>query len=547
MHSIRSMQKKPSKSELAPLVESTHKFARGIRRIPTSVSESEERSGASTGATEESGHPTTGDPTPVANAVKVLVKLEDSHPRFGPVYRVDQPSVEATKVKAWEHVLKKSLEKDPSLDQEIIKEIYTSAIRNVEQEAKEIYTEKLSGTESSFRLMMIRDGCFFLQLALLILGCSNQLGYADNDPIFGPKINKKDVKKWIEAMFYVGNQIPLVILNELMKQTFFQEVIKNAKWDAPRTSLCKKVLYEVLVSPALKRDRGLSLVERVMGKGNEHILMEHRHQSSDILHGLQNMVIGLAEPLDRPSSERKVVDDDQIDLEANDEDVGDDERMFPIEIDDGDGDGDGDGEGASSTEGRIRLLLDAIGLSSSAKDRKRIFPSATELLRAGIRIKKLKSGGARRIRFTSYHLWPWAYLYLPVLFADDNAETILANLKTYELSHQQQQVGKNRREVGSYIKVMSDIIQTARDAKLLEREGIVRANSDNDMEKLPRILSRLSYEDVRLTNEFVSLRRKIRDYSSPWVHYKGVVNLVVFLTLLQTCFALLAYFKPPKS
>ncbi|EYU18279.1 hypothetical protein MIMGU_mgv1a003545mg [Erythranthe guttata] len=578
MFSSKKKQIRANELELKPLVESREKLPRKICRIPTRVreyaGEFESRQvkkvvvgGSSTGETAESSETTPNSGGENANVIRKF--MDESLLRFGPVYRVDQPSVVATKEKAWEHVVKKSLEKngDEESNEELvragvrvlagvvenretgtaesssnpllrggasienstdfttnnknvletesaneIKEIYSTAMRKVEREAREMYDgddDKLSDIGSSFRWMMIKDGCFFLQLALLILGCSEQLGYPANDPIFGKKHNKKDVKKWIEAMFHVAN------------------------WDSPdQSSLCKKVLYEVLVLPALKRDQdreGSSLKERIT-------------PSSDLLHSLQNHVIGL-EQLDRISSQYEV-DDGQIDLEANeDEEVSDYRRIFTTETDDS------NGEGASLTEGRIRLLLNAIGLSgSTGEDRKRIFPCATELKRAGIVIKKLENGeGARSICFNSYrnYLWPWAYLYLPVLAVDDNTETILRNLKTYELSQHQSE--RNRGEVSSYIRVMSDLIQTTSDVRLLEKNGVVQGSPDDDhVEKLPRILSRLSSEDVRLTNEFRILRRRIRDYSSPWIHYKGLISLVAFLTVLQTFVALLAYFKPPR-
>lgn len=539
---IRSLKTKANEFELLPLVESTEKSVPRICRIPTIATEPagddsqqvKESSETSRQPIKESGETSrqqikeSSDKSHLREALSDNIKvgkLEESLPRFGPFYTVDQPSVDATKEKAWDHVLKKSSGSESSEGQEVIKEIYLKSIRKVEQEAKDMYTEKVSGIGSNFRWMMIKDGCFFLQLALLILGCTDQLGYPSNDPIFGKRQKKKDVKKWIEAMFYVGNQIPLVVLRELMNQDFFQDVINKAKWDPTSSGLCKKVLYEVLVLPALKRDKGLSLKERFMGRGNDP------QQPSDLLHGLQNLVMGSAS-LDHPSTEYEA--DDQIDLEANEEEIGDYERIFPSTIDDD------ERTSPSDIDDRIRIFLNAVGFQNAIDNRKRIFPCATELKRAGISIKKLKSGGVRSIHFKSYYLW--ASLYLPAFPVDDNAELMFRNLKTYE---NLQKLGRNRREVSSYLRVMSDLIQTTKDAKLLQKKGIIEGNSD-DVEKLPEVLSRLSSEDIRLTQELRILRSQIRDYSSPWVHYRGVVNLVVFLTLIQTLFALMAYFKPPK-
>ncbi|GFP83407.1 hypothetical protein PHJA_000484100 [Phtheirospermum japonicum] len=103
--------------------------------------------------------------------------------------------------------------------------------------------------------------------------------YASNDPIIGNNKrrhnNDKEFKKWIEAMFYVGNQIPLVVLNELMNQKFFQDVIIAAKGklgSGPMPGLSKMFLYDVIISPALQK------------RGKQSTL--------DLLHGLQNLVIG---------------------------------------------------------------------------------------------------------------------------------------------------------------------------------------------------------------------------------------------------------------
>ncbi|KAL7116370.1 hypothetical protein ACP275_03G001300 [Erythranthe tilingii] len=288
-----------------------------------------------------------------------------------------------------------------------------------------------------------------------------------------------------------------------------------------RLSLCKKVLYEALVLPALRRDRGISRKERKSGY----------HEPFDLMHALYNIVIHghVKPPLDRLSIDYN----EEADLESSEEEIANEDMKYDEEDD-------------SSTEGLIRLMASAvIGFSKSNVSRKRRFLCATELKEAGIRIKKLKNGGVRSINFTNYYWWPWAYLYLPVFVVEDNTEKVLQCLKTYELL-QQQQVGKKRREFGSYLCLMSDIVQSSRDARMLEHEGVLVANSDG-IGKVSGILRRLSSEDVALTPDFILLRSKLRDYTRPWARYKNVLNFVVFLTLLQTLFAILAYFKPPKA
>ncbi|KAG8362829.1 hypothetical protein BUALT_BualtUnG0033200 [Buddleja alternifolia] len=533
--------------ELPPLVESSEKLKRRICRCPTIIEQKESAEPpGETSAQQEISDTTSqqrskkpGNDSHVREASSdnnKVRKLEDSLVRFGPLYSsVDQPSVEATKHKAWDHVLKKSTEesvtKERKVEQEAVaKEKYLSALRKVEQEAKEAYSDKITGIGSKFRWTMIKDGCFFLQLALSILGSSPEhLGYQSNDPVFGRKQNKKDVKKWIEAMFFPGNQIPLVVLHELMNQQYFQGVLAKRKWDPSQSDLCKKVFYEFLVLPAAARkmsNHGLCIRKEING--------DHQHQPSDLLHGLQKLVLGPV-PHGHLSNEYDV-DGDGVDLEANEEETG---RIFPTTIDVDDDQG-----GASPGEIRLRIIDNSISISNSTiDDRKRIFPCATELKRAGIRIKKLKNGGGvRSINFTSWYFW--AYLYLPSFPVDDNTEILFRNLKTYEIS---QQFGKHRREVSSYLRVMSDIVQTQRDVKLLKEKYIIVGKSD-DAEKLPGILNRLSSsEEIRLTHEFRLLRSQIRDYSSPLIHYKSILNIVVFLTVVQAFFAILAYVRPPPN
>ncbi|KAK4425430.1 hypothetical protein Salat_1737000 [Sesamum alatum] len=524
---IKALKKGINGVELMPLVESesTEKPVRRILRCLSKEKEPAEDSrqvndpGETSGQQRFSGDNSGQQKEALSGNNNKVGPLKESLPRFGPLYGIDKEAVQATKKKAWEHVLKNSSEDD---DPSVIMEIYSTAIRKVEKEARVTYADRIPGTGSDFRWMMIKDGCFFLQLALFILGCSEQLKYPSNDPIFGRKRNKKDIKKWLEAMFFVGNQIPLVVLKQLMNQKFFQDAIARAKWEIPPSDLCKKALYELLILPAVKRNLPLKWGSNLADQ-----------QPSDMLHGLQHLLIGLG-PSGNLSCEYEA--DDDIDLEANEEDIEDYERIFTRAIAD-----DGNETSPSNNFDGVRMFLNAIGFRSAIDDRKRIFPCATELKRAGVHIKKLKNGGVRSICFKSYYVW--AYLYLPVFPVDDHTELIFRNLKTYEISHQQS--GKHRREVSSYLRVMSDIIQTTKDAKLLEKRGIIQGNSD-DVEKLPGILYRLSCEDIRLTHEFHTLRSQIRGYSSPWIHYKGVVNLVVFLTLLQTFLALLSYFRPPK-
>ncbi|KAK4425319.1 hypothetical protein Salat_1725900 [Sesamum alatum] len=177
--------------------------------------------------------------------------------------------------------------------------IYTSAVRLIEEKAKSCYadgaTNSLTGPQ--FREMMIRDGCFFLQLALYLLCGSQQLGYPADHDVFSKRSNPprfRDVKDWIQAMFFVGNQIPLVVLKELIKQRYFQKLIKAGKWKQP-SELFRRALYELLLLPELEAQnpRSWRAAKGLWGKVfASRIQWLQLQQPTDLLHGLQLLILG---------------------------------------------------------------------------------------------------------------------------------------------------------------------------------------------------------------------------------------------------------------
>ncbi|CAA3023599.1 Hypothetical predicted protein [Olea europaea subsp. europaea] len=126
-------------------------------------------------------------------------------------------------------------------------------MKKIEKEARATYddgaVDHLSGPE--FRWMMIKDCCLFLQLVLYVLGGAQQLGYPPGHIIFSQKKNNRyrDITEWIEVIFFVGNQIPLIVLKELIKQSYFRNVIEKGKWEEP-LDLCSTTLYQLLLLPA---------------------------------------------------------------------------------------------------------------------------------------------------------------------------------------------------------------------------------------------------------------------------------------------------------
>ncbi|KAL3506186.1 hypothetical protein ACH5RR_031568 [Cinchona calisaya] len=429
-------------------------------------------------------------------------KLLASHARFGPFYREGESEVSGKK-EAWEKILEKSSPGDGDKDKTV--ETYLSVMRRVEKDARDAYGGYKSLydlTESEFRWMMIQDGCFFLQLALLVLGVpSNKMGYSDNHIIFGKKENNKvAVKRWIESMFFVGNQIPLVVLNEFMKQDFFQNIIishKKSGWDVPPPSdLCKKILYDLLVLPALEYYNTNHLKTSPQPKIYGTITY------CDLLHALHSLIVG--------SGRGQIVQDET----EGDED------------------------------------LEAAGGQLNKEANKDSTFSASELEKKGIRFRKfeLQVGNYPNkeiIIFKDYILF--ARLYLPTFVVDENTEMLWRSLEYYEMSQKQEGEGSSY-AVRSYLQFMNDLICTYEDVKLLEKKGIIKPNNPYYKDKLPIILSKLVGKDKYNTQNLHLLRIRLRDYNlAPWERFKIVAILLFVLSFIQAFFAVLAYFRPTKQ
>lgn len=420
------------------------------------------------------------------------VKLKASHPRFGPLYREDESEVIGKK-DAWDKVLDKSGDEDET------RERYLSAVRRIEKDARDAYggdKALYNLTESEFRWMMIEDGCFFLQLALSVLGVSSKkLGYPENHLVFGKKQNNKDVKRWTEAMLFVGNQIPLVVLNELMKQKFFQNVLSadnETDWGDTPSDLFKRVLYKSLVLPALEYGNHQVVISTSPSPRKARVDQKHK-PPCDLLHALHREILGSG-ALRTDLLPDETGDDD--DLEAG---------------------------------------------SAQWEDEKDLTLSAAELARKGILIQKLERCG--RIKFTDHIIF--ARLVLPTFTVNDETELLWKSLKYYEMT---QHGKKGQCAVRSYLKFMSHLVRSYEDAKFLAKKGIIKAESLYHKEKLPTILSKLAGKDKITTQNHHLVRIQLRDYNqAPWERFKLVAILVFVLSFIQTFFAVLAYFKPPPQ
>ncbi|GMP34840.1 hypothetical protein CsSME_00007545 [Camellia sinensis var. sinensis] len=165
--------------------------------------------------------------------------------------------------------------------------------------------------------------------------------------------------------------------------------------------------------------------------------------------------------------------------------------------------------------------------------------SATELRQRGIHFKHTKGIGSGGIKFMTnmFH----AVLTLPTFLVDDDTEVLFQYLKNYEIS---QPLGSNKGDVCSYLQFMSELIRTSEDVKLLIDSGIISRTTPEQRERLPGILKRLASGDTNPNLRLVRL--KIDDYSRPpWDKIRNFLSLVLLLTVVQTIYTVLGYYKKP--
>ncbi|XP_027164342.1 uncharacterized protein LOC113764597 isoform X2 [Coffea eugenioides] len=125
-----------------------------------------------------------------------------------------------------------------------------NAIRNMESEVRAAYADDVVKdlTWPQIQDLMIQDGCFFLLLAFSILGADSQkLKYAENHPVFGVGCATEYMDNILESMFFVGNQIPFMVLEELMHLDIFQRMKATIGSKQQQLGLAKRTLYKFLM------------------------------------------------------------------------------------------------------------------------------------------------------------------------------------------------------------------------------------------------------------------------------------------------------------
>ncbi|OIT40078.1 hypothetical protein A4A49_65899, partial [Nicotiana attenuata] len=426
--------------------------------------------------------------------------------KFGPLFGQDDEVIKKAKEEAWLHVISSSKSREAT-----ITEIYISAIRRIEKEARASYhpeSEVIAMSGKDFRDMMLKDSCLFIQLSFSLLRGDNKL---DDFPHLR-NISLSNKHKWVESMFHVGNQIPLVVLRELLNQRYFREVlIKNGKWKEPSSNnLAKMTLFRVLISPALERLRCCVSIQ--FPSVSKHarrlkIWTDQLKECCDVLHGLHLLLLG---PENYPEKDKYVDDDDDVDP--------------------------GEESKGAEDNNEIKSNTEAGGCGTDVKN-------VAELKQAGIYFTTTKGGIRGIIRSKRFLIY--SYLSLPPLFVGSHTQFLLECLKQYE-----QKLDPSEREVSSYLQFMCDLILTVRDAKLLESDGIIKGNRKY-IESLPTILTKLA-SDVKTSDEsnLSHVKIDVNSYNRPpWVsEYFTIAFSLSFIGLIisaaQTSYAILAYHKP---
>uniref|UniRef100_A0A7N0UAA4 Uncharacterized protein n=1 Tax=Kalanchoe fedtschenkoi TaxID=63787 RepID=A0A7N0UAA4_KALFE len=187
-------------------------------------------------------------------------------------------------------------------------------------------------------------------------------------------------------------------------------------------------------------------------------------------------------------------------------------------------------------------LRNTVAYAADAGDE--IIRSATELHDAGIRFKKSKSSSLRDISFRG------GVLRLPFIMVDDTTEPMFLNLMAFERFH----VGAGN-DVTSYIFLMDNLIDSARDVALLHSKDIIQnaIGSDEAVAKLFNTLSKEVALDPASSLNLV--HQKVNDYCkkrwnewranlihtyfrNPWASLSLVAAIALFgLTIVQTWFA----------
>ncbi|OIT00953.1 hypothetical protein A4A49_04946 [Nicotiana attenuata] len=301
--------------------------------------------------------------------------------RFGPLYRIGEDlQFKKLKEDTWQHVINNSGQTSGKTS-----DTYQSAIKSIEPTIRDMYIfhdgGRLCSDESEVKKnlqCLVMDGCFFLVVVLNLLGATaNNLHYLPGQFIWGSRLSQietQSLKKFfLKSIIFPGNQLPFIVLEELLRQTFFREIItQKVQWYPPEDDVLLRVVYDSIVLP-LQRNAdyyGTWLCRF-------EVCDSFKYPSNDILHELYLRLV---------------------------------ER----------------GPTSDETEEEWDILLD-IG-DDNEEERER-FPCAKALSNSRIRFEGVQNIGIKDI--TLRHYFRWAVLRLPILALNQSNILMLESLKEY--------------------------------------------------------------------------------------------------------------------
>ncbi|XP_078161194.1 UPF0481 protein At3g47200-like [Carex rostrata] len=183
-----------------------------------------------------------------------------------------------------------------------------------------------------------------------------------------------------------------------------------------------------------------------------------------------------------------------------------------------------------------------------------VIPSATELKQKGLKFTR-KSNPKHMLDIS----FEYGVLKIPTLEITDDTKPIFSNLIAFE----QCKYGKENNPFTSFVYLLDNLVNTPNDVTILQECGIIE-NWLGSEEELTHFINQVTEgagigDDHYLAELFTEVNKYvesswhrhraklIRDYfSSPWAIISLIAALILLvLTLVQSFFAVFAYFRPP--
>ncbi|KAK1437428.1 hypothetical protein QVD17_03219 [Tagetes erecta] len=148
-------------------------------------------------------------------------------------------------------------------------------------------------------------------------------------------------------------------------------------------------------------------------------------------------------------------------------------------------------------------------------------------------------GGIKDTKFVATE----AMLYLPVITLKIYSEVVLRNLVAYEIA-----ISSSTMEIAQYVDLMSGIIDTEEDVKLLKSKGIIKGNMTNKeivdlfngMNKSCEHAAR-SNETVKQLNEYYNAKLAIKAWKFVKKRMRGSRKVLTVVFTLLACLLLIVY------